>query len=178
MKDLGLFLLAFALAMSQISQGQATVLRLEAPEIVISNHQPIEAIVTTGKGISYRQTAYYHPAIEGIDLDTRLLGTNASVYFPHLKVGYIWYQNHWTDESGYYWEGAQQVHINHSDWTNYWVSYWNNHQDQKTNKWRAKNTRRITGSVGRRTGSIQTGMYGRGQSGAIYGRILFPSPTN
>src|ERR1700678_4280897 len=106
-----LILLTSSLAIGWLAQGEATVMRIDGSRIIISNQQPIQVFITDSNGNNYVQSAYYDPAIGGINIDTSWAGPNASIYIPSLNMGYLWYNGYWVDESGYYWNGTRRVYI-------------------------------------------------------------------
>jgi hypothetical protein len=124
MKKLSLLLLTSILATGWIVQGEAAVVLIGGPEIVLTNRQPVQAVVVDTNGNTYQQTVYYDPAIGGVDLDTSWAGPNASVYFPDYGTGYLWYNGYWVDRAGFYWNGGQRVYIGHPYWHDHWAGYW------------------------------------------------------
>lgn len=119
---ISVFLLVFAFG--KMAQGNAAIVTVGAPGVVFSSGQPIQAVVVDSAGNNFQQTIYYDPAIGGVDLDTNWAGPNASVYFPTLGTGYVWYNGYWVDQAGYYWNGGRRVYVGHPHWGNFWVGYW------------------------------------------------------
>lgn len=122
-----LFTLASMLTMGWIAEGEAAVVAIGGPEVVLTARQPVQAVVVDSNGNSYQQTVYYDPAISGVDLDTSWAGPNASVYFPEYGTGYLWYNGFWVDQAGYYWNGGNRVYIGHPAWHDHWAGYWRVH---------------------------------------------------
>ncbi len=165
MKGSWLLLLVSILGIGWRSSSEAHLLKLEVPGKVMAKRQLLEAILTDSQGNIYHRIVYYDPVKEGIDFDTSLLGPHASLYFPDLEAGYMWYKGHWVNEAGYYWEGIQRVYIDSLNWKQYWTSYWNDYQE------------RYSITEDKRTSSMRAGMHGRGQVGVIYGSLSFSAPT-
>lgn len=165
MKSSWLMLLVSILGISWQTPGEAYLLKLEVPGKVMTKRQLLEVILTDSRGNAYHRIVYYDPVKEGIDFDTSVLGSHASLYFPDLKMGYIWHKGHWVDESGYYWEGTQRVYVDFPDWKQYWTNYWNDCQERRPIE------------EGKRTSSVRAGVHGRGQVGMVYGSLSFSSPT-
>lgn len=126
-----LFLAASSLATGWIAQGEAAVVVVGTPGVVINNQQPIQAVIVDSNGNTFQQTVYYNPAVGGVDLNTAWAGPNASVYFPAFGTGYVWYNGFWVDHTGYYWDGGRRLYIGHPNWGGFWVGYWHgrNHWD-------------------------------------------------
>lgn len=124
MKRTCLFLLTAFLTIGWIGQGEAAVVMIGGPGIVLSYRQPIQAVVVDPSGNTYQQTVYYDPAIGGVDLDTSWAGPNASVYFPQYGTGYVWYNGVWVDRAGFFWDGGRRVYIGDPHWHDHWGVYW------------------------------------------------------
>lgn len=105
-------------------EGQAAVVIVGGPGVVLTDRQPIQAVIVDTAGNTVEQTVYYNPALGGVDLDTSLAGANASVYFPSFGTGYVWYNGYWVDPNGYYWNGSARVSAGHPHWREYWSGYW------------------------------------------------------
>jgi hypothetical protein len=118
-----LLLVSIVIATGWIAQGEAAVVLLGRPGIVM-NPQPVQAIIVDSNGNTIQQTVYYDPAIGGVNLETSWAAPNASVYFPAFDTGYVWYNGYWVDHTGYYWDGGRRVYIGHPNWGNFWVGYW------------------------------------------------------
>lgn len=127
MKTKWLFCIASILATCCMTRGEGAVVMLGGPGVALSYHQPVHAVIVDPNGNSYQQTVYYDPAIGGVDLNSSWAGPNASVYFPELGAGYVWYNGFWVDHAGYYWNGKQRAYIEHPYWRDHWAGYWNAH---------------------------------------------------
>lgn len=124
MKQLWLFILFLGLTTGWIFQGEAAVVVVGGPGIVLGYRQPVQVVVVDSNGNTYNQTVYYDPAIGGVDLNTEWAGPNASVYFPAYGTRYLCYNGYWADETGYYWNGGNRVYIGHPHWHDHWSGYW------------------------------------------------------
>lgn len=107
-----------------LASGNAAVVVIGGPGVVLTNRQPIQAVIVDSNGNTFQQNVFYDSAIGGVDLDTSWAGPNASVYFPTIGTGYVWYNGYWVDQTGYYWNGKNRVYIGHPNWNNYWSGYW------------------------------------------------------
>jgi hypothetical protein len=130
MKNLQLLLATF-LAIGGIASSEAAVIPIRPPGIVVTYRQPLQAIIQDSYGNTFQQIVYYDPYIGGIDINLSWAGPNASIYFPELGIGYIWYNGYWVDEGGYYWDRGNQVYIGYPYWNVYWTDYWGRHWDDK-----------------------------------------------
>lgn len=119
-KSWTLLLTSALLATAWTTQADAVVVVLDQ---TFSSRQPLQAVVVDSNGKNSQQTVYYDPAIGGVDLDTSWAGTNASVYFPTLNTGYVWYNGNWVNPAGYYWNGGKRYYVG-PEWNNYWNGYW------------------------------------------------------
>ena len=119
-----LFFASAILSLGWISHGEAAVMVVGGPGVTFTQGQPIQAVFVDSAGNTIQQTVYYNEALGGIDLNANLIGANTSVYFPSLGAGYVWYDGHWVDQSGYYWNGTTRVYVNHPHWGTYWGGYW------------------------------------------------------
>lgn len=126
MNYLWLFSLSLCFA-SWMAQGDAAVVLLGGPGVVINYHQPIQAVIVDTNGNTFEQTVCYDPAIGGVNLNTAWAGPNASVYFPAYRTGYIWNNGYWVDQTGFYWNGERRVYMSHPNWNNHWAGYWQGH---------------------------------------------------
>lgn len=127
MKTQWVLALIALIGMSIIGEGEAAVVVLGGPGIAFTTRQPLPAVIVGPNGAMVQQTVYYDPAIGGVDLDTSWAGPNASVYFPSLQTGYVWYNGFWVDQTGYYWNGRERILIGHPHWRDHWTGYWNVH---------------------------------------------------
>lgn len=118
-------LLSFILAVLNLSHLQSTIIKINNPSIILNDVRPIHVIIIDQNRNSYEETVYYDPALGGIDVDTALVGPNASIYIPDLDLGYIWYNGFWVDQDGYYWNGERRVYIENPSWKRHWEAYWN-----------------------------------------------------
>ena len=116
-------LLSTIIAIGWATQGETTVVMLDQSNFAINNRQPIQATIVDRNGQNYQQTVYYDPAIRGVDLDARWAGPNASIYFPTLNTGYVWYNGYWVNPEGYYWNGGNRYSVGPT-WNDYWGGYW------------------------------------------------------
>jgi hypothetical protein len=125
MKNFRLLLIAsinFALGGS--CTGEAAIVTIEQPGVVLNASQPIQAIIVDSSGNTVEQTVYYNPSLGGVDLNASWAGPNASIYFPAYNTGFIWYNGFWVSPEGYYWNGGKRVYVSHPHWGNYWSGYW------------------------------------------------------
>lgn len=102
----------------------ASLVSLQVPGVNLSVGEPIKAIIVTPDGNTVEQTVPYNPTLGGVDINAGLVGANASIYFPSLNAGYVWYDGHWVDNEGYYWNNGARVYVNHPHWHEYWGGYW------------------------------------------------------
>lgn len=125
-----LLLLASSLAMGWIAQGEATLIKISNPRIMIKDRMPIPVLIIDSSGKSMEQTANYEPASGGIDIDTSWAGPNASIIIPVLGVKYLWNNGKWVDEEGYYWDGSRRTMVSDPKWKEQWTKYWNEHRSE------------------------------------------------
>lgn len=127
-------LLFAALTMGEMAYIEAAVIPL--PGLSIAPQTPLQAIIVDSYNNTYQQIVYYDPSIAGVDLNLNWAGPNASIYFPELGLGYLWYNGYWVDETGYYWDQGRRVYIGYPAWNNYWTTYWRGHwNDEKYGRW-------------------------------------------
>lgn len=122
-KSWALLLLSSLFAAGWTLHATAAVVVLDQGGATLTSQQPIQAVIVDSNGNSFQQTVYYNPSAGGIDLDTSWAGPNASVYFPSLNTGYVWYNGYWVSPEGYYWNGGNRLYVGPT-WNNYWTNYW------------------------------------------------------
>ncbi len=123
-----LMLLTSSLAIGWMAKGEAAIIQIGGPGVVISQAQPVQVVIVDSNGNTYEQTAYYDSSIGGVNIDTRWAGPGASIYIPTLGLGYLWYNGFWVDQEGYYWNGQSRVYISDPQWRDHWHHYWNDHR--------------------------------------------------
>jgi hypothetical protein len=123
-KSWALLLVSVVIATGWTSQAEAAVVVVDQPGVVLNSRQSLPVVVVDSNGNTFQQTVYYDPSLGGIDLNTSWAGPNASVYFPTLNTGYVWYNGYWVNPAGYYWNGGRRYYVGPT-WNNYWVGYWN-----------------------------------------------------
>lgn len=128
--------MAFSLTLGFTAQSEAVAVRIGSPRITFTPKQPIQAIIVDSNGNATEQTFYYNADIDGVDIAESMGGPDASIYFPSLGTGYIWYNGNWVDQEGYYWNGAERISINHPQWKDRWTGYWNDHSHGGYAHWR------------------------------------------
>ncbi len=89
----------------------------------MNSAQPIEATIVDSNGNTFQQTVYYDPSIGGVDMNANWAGPNASIYFPTLGTGYVWYNGYWVNPEGYYWNNGARYYVGPT-WNGYWANYW------------------------------------------------------
>lgn len=136
MKKSTLLLVAFSLTLGFIAQSEAIAIKIGSPQIIFTPRQPIQAVIVDSNGNASEQTFYYNPDIDGVDIDASMAGPDASIYFPSLGTGYIWYNGYWVDQDGYYWNGQARIFINHPHWKERWTGYWDAHSHGGHAHWR------------------------------------------
>lgn len=86
----------------------------------------IDAVVLDKSGNMSEQSATFNPATGSVNVNVEP-GENASVFFPDLGDRYQWYNGHWVNKAGYYYENNQPVSIGVDNWDTQWNNYWNHH---------------------------------------------------
>lgn len=125
-KTWALLLVSTTILTGWTTQAEAVVVVVDQPGVVFNTRQALPAVIVDSNGNTIQQTVYYDPSLGGIDLDTSWAGPNASVYFPSLNTGYVWYNGYWVNPAGYYWTGGRRYYVGPA-WNNYWGGYWRGH---------------------------------------------------
>lgn len=135
MKKIHSLCLASLLVLGWNTQGEALSMRFENSSAQnLPNNQLINVIVTDSQGHIFQQKIPYNASVGEIDINMGQIGPHASIYFPEQGTGYLWYNDHWVNNAGYYWNGQQRVYINDPNWKNYWVHYWKGSNYEKMRK--------------------------------------------
>lgn len=123
-KSLNMLTIAAFMVLGFTTESHAVGISVELPGISLSAGTPVQAIVVDPAGNPIEQTVVYNPSIGGVEIDAGLIGANASIYFPTLSTGYVWYNGHWVDQEGFYWNNGVRVYVDHPHWHQYWGGYW------------------------------------------------------
>lgn len=109
------------------NESHGAFISLQLPGIDLSAGASVPAVIVGPGGSTVEQTVVYNPSVGGFDINADLVGVDASIYFPTLNTGYVWYDGHWVDHEGFYWNNGARVYIGHPHWNEYWGGYWGRH---------------------------------------------------
>lgn len=122
--------LFFSAALIQATQFLAADAQVMIPnsEMNAESPTPVQVIVTDSNGNVTEQEATYDPDTETVSVNAPT-GDDASIFFPLLGLGYLWWDGNWVNGDGEYYENNRWVHIDNDDWNHHWNNYWNHDWD-------------------------------------------------
>lgn len=98
-------------------------------DVNVSSPTQLQAIVVDPNGNVTEQECTYDPQTQVVVVDSQNSGENASVFFPLLSMGFLWWDGYWVDRDGYYYNNNRWVRVNDDHWDNHWNNYWNKNWD-------------------------------------------------
>lgn len=122
---------------------------------------PVETIIVNKNGTMIEGQYTYDPEQGGVVINNyeEVAGPGASLFFPTMTVGMLWWNGYWVDHEGYYWNGRTWSQVNDPHWHDNWNHYWNDNWNNKWNRYRqqhpdAQNKYRRDGGTFRHGGGM------------------------
>jgi hypothetical protein len=125
-------------AVEVIPAAPTTVVPVPEADQLYSTVTPVDTIIVDKNG-NMTETQYnYDPDQGGVVINNynEVAGPGASLFFPAMTVGMLWWGGYWVDHNGDYWNGRTYVQVNDPHWHDNWDHYWKGNWDNKWNQYR------------------------------------------
>ncbi len=97
----------------------------------LHNGDQVSAIVIDNDGTMSEQNLIYDAALQALTTTKTYSGENVSYFAPSLNLHYLWWDGHWVDSEGFYWENGKWTTIGVHNWNDYWDHYWGHYWDPR-----------------------------------------------